>query len=226
MAFPLHFHWSPEEYPKDISTFVRWCQRAEAAGMESIRIDSAGMASAAAASTRLAFCVPPEIATADRRWIVCWNGDGADVDTAGAAIERCRVEHPGSTIEVEGDTAEAAWLAIKHAHRLVRRADRLDQAYADALPVLHMGVEVGLSACVVARRTRDEAVAAAGEWFGTRGVLAGSFDGIADALAAYGRKGIGHILLRGRPGHDDLGAFAEGVLPRVRELEVGRSAVA
>jgi len=161
-----------------------------------------------------------------RRLIVSWRIDQADVAATGRAMARCRETFPGATIEVEGDTTDAAWIAIQHADRLFRRADRLEQAYADALPVMHLGVEVGLIALVIARPTRDEAVAAAGELFGSRGVLAGSFDGIAEALAAYGRKGITHIMIRHRPGHDDLTPFAESVLPRVRQWEQGRSAVA
>ena len=183
----------------------------------------------AASETGIALRVPYDIRLAGRRagpLVVRWPVEQADVAAAGLAMARCRAELPGVTIDVEGDTADAAWLAIQYADRLFRCADRLDQTYADALPVLHMGTEVGLWAHVIARNTRDQAVEAAGDLFGVRGVLTGSFAGIADALVAYRRKGISDILLRGRPGHDDLGAFAEGVLPRVRELEEGRAAVA
>jgi hypothetical protein len=220
MACPLRFHWSSED-----RTPVEW------AGMESMVADSMEEAERLAAATNLAFRIPYDDRLISgrldpRRLIVSWKIAHADVDATAAAMARCRAIFPGAAIEVEGDTTDAAWIAIKHADRLFRLADRLEQAYADALPVMHMGVEVGLTAFVIARRTRDEAVDAAGELFGTRGVLAGSFAGVAEALAAYGRKGISHILIRHRPGHDDLTAFAEGVLPRVREWEQGRSAVA
>jgi hypothetical protein len=228
MAFQLRFHWSPAQPTRDISAFVECCRNAERAGMESIDADPA-VALEAASETSVALRVPYDTRLAGLpagRLIVRWPIEHADVAAVGLAMARCREELPGAPIDVEGDTADAAWLAIQHADRLFRCADRLDQAYADALPVLHMGTEVGLSAFVIARSTRDEAVEAAGDLFGVRGVLTGSFAGIAEALDAYRRKGISDILLRGRPGHDDLEAFAEGVLPRVRELEQGRAAVA
>jgi hypothetical protein len=228
MPFQLRFHWSPERFTNDISEFLEDCRRAERAGMESIEAN-AEVAWQAAPETGIALRVLYDARLAGPpagRLIVRWPIEQADVAAVGRAMERCREELPGASIDVEGDSADAAWLAIKHADRLFRRADRLDQAYADALPVLHMGTEVGLSAYVIARRTREEAVEAAGDLFGVRCVLAGSFAGIADALDAYRRKGISDILLRGRSGHDDLGAFAEGVLPRVREMEQGRIAVA
>jgi hypothetical protein len=228
MAFQLRFHWSPAEPIRDISTFVECCRQAERAGMESIEAD-AEVALEAASETRIALRVPYDTRLAGlpaARLVVRWPIEHGDVAELELAMTRCREELPGVSLDVEGDTADAAWLAIKHGDRLLRCADRLDQAYADALPVLHMGTEVGLSAFVIARSTRDEAVEAAGDLFGGRGVLTGSFAGIAEALDAYRRKGISDILLRGRPGHDDLGAFAEGVLPRVRELEQGRAAVA
>jgi alkanesulfonate monooxygenase SsuD/methylene tetrahydromethanopterin reductase-like flavin-dependent oxidoreductase (luciferase family) len=228
MAFQLRFHWSPARPTRDISTFVECCRQAERAGMDSIEADP-DVALEAASETGIALRVLHDPRLAGRtsgRLIVRWPVEHADVAATGLAMARCREDLPGVRLDVEGDTADAAWLAIQHADRLFRCADRLDQTYADALPVLHMGTEVGLSAFVIARGTRDEAVAAAGELFGVRGVLTGSFAGIAEALDAYRRKGISDILLRGRPGHDDLGAFAEGVLPRVRELEQGRAAVA
>lgn len=228
MAFQLRFHWSPQEHPNDISAFVECCRRAERAGIESIEAEP-GVAFEAASETGIALRIPYDTRLAGRfagRLIVRWPVEHVDVAAVGLAMARCREELPNASIDVEGDTADAAWLAIQHGDRLFRVADRLDQAYADALPVLHMGTEVGLSAHVIARSTRDEAVEAAGELFGVKGVLVGSFAGIAEALVAYRRKGISDILLRGRAGHDDLGAFAEGVLPRVREIEQGRAAVA
>jgi hypothetical protein len=137
-------------------------------------------------------------------------------------VEAIHVE----AIHVEGDTAEAAWLAIQHADCLFRCAGPPGQAYADALPVLHMGKAVGLIAPVIARRGRDEAIEAAAGLAGARGVLAGSFEEVAAALLAYWRTGIAHFLGRERQGCDDLTAFATGVMPLVRELERGRAAVA
>ncbi len=198
--------------------------------MQSIEVRSAELLDAAAETGTLAFRVPHDAVTPGccdpKRLILCWRIGRADVEAVGREITSRRDEFPGAGIAVEGDSADAAWIAIKHADCLFRRADRLDQTYADALPVLHLGREVGLTAHLIARRTREEAVEAAGDLFEADGVLTGSYQGIAEAVMAYRRKGITQFLLRGRAGHDDLTPLAEGVLPRVREWEEGRSAVA
>jgi hypothetical protein len=83
-------------------------------------------------------------------------------------------------LHVEGDTAEAAFLAIKYADVLWRRPDRPEQVYADALPVLHFGKEVGL----------------------VTSALSGSFREIVEPLCRFRDKGISQFLLDGLP--DDL----------------------
>src|SRR5262249_15247819 len=107
-----------------------------------------------------------------------------------------------------------------------RRADRPDQVYADALPVLHLGKEVGLVATVVARPTREEAREAAADLAGRRDVLAGSFEEVAESILAFQRKGILQFLIRGLPERDFVTSFGAGVLPIVRQQERGRPAVA
>src|SRR6185295_9651374 len=94
----------------------------------------------------------------------------------------------------------------------------------DASPVLHFGTEVGLVASLVARETRNEALAAASVLFPHAGVLLndsaswiapcvwagdgsapnaptavliGSFDELAQAIHRYTRGGITSVLIRG-----------------------------
>jgi hypothetical protein len=150
-----------------------------------------------------------------------------------AALESCRrlfVNPAAPELDVEGQTAEAACLAIKHADRLWRRPARSTMVDADAWPVLHLGTEVGLVAALVARETRDEALAAAtrllpdagdlasdsaswvttGVWAGggsaphaRPAVLIGSFDEVAEMIERYTRGGISSFLIR-RWGVDDV----------------------
>lgn len=69
-------------------------------------------------------------------------------------------------IFIEGDSAEAAVLAVKHADCLILSPRSPEQMYADALPVLHLGKQVGVHA---------------------------PFD--AEASAAYERKGLSHFIV-------------------------------
>ena len=113
---------------------------------------------------------------------------------------------------MEGQAAAAAFLAIKHADRLWRRPARPTMVDGDARPVLHFGTEVGLVASLVARETRNEALAAAAvlldrcgrfrersaSWIAPcvwaamdpserRAVLIGSFDELASTIHRYER---------------------------------------
>ena len=63
--------------------------------------------------------------------------------------------------DIEGETAEAAFLAIQHGACLWRRPHRPNQVYADALPVLHFGKDAGLVCFVIARESREVALEAA-----------------------------------------------------------------
>jgi hypothetical protein len=73
-------------------------------------------------------------------------------------------------IFIEGDSADAAVLAIKHADCLILSPRSPEQMHADALPVLHLGKQVGMR---------------------------GPFD--ADIVAAYEKKGVSHFILSERP---------------------------
>jgi alkanesulfonate monooxygenase SsuD/methylene tetrahydromethanopterin reductase-like flavin-dependent oxidoreductase (luciferase family) len=228
----LRFHWSPPGDP-GAGALIDLCSRAEAAGVESVEVNAPELALLAASQTAtLRFRVPYHAAvkTTARaagagRLAIRMKIEHTDVAQAGRDLDRCRDRFSESEIHVEGDSAEAAWLTILHADCLFRSAGRPDQAYADALPVLHLGKEVGLKASVIARRTRGEAIHAA-DLPEAPDVLAGSFEEVAAMLLAYRQRGISHFLIRGRAGHDDLTAFGSGVLPLLRELERGSAASA
>ena len=147
--------------------------------------------------------------------------------SAAASLESCRrlfADQPAPELDVEGQAAEAAFLAIKHADRLWRRPAKSTTVDGDAWPVLHFGAEVGLVASLVARETRDEALAAAarllpdaGElandsesWASTSvwagggvaphartAVLIGSFTEVAEMIERFTRGGVSSFLIRG-----------------------------
>ena len=147
--------------------------------------------------------------------------------------------------DVEGETAEVAFVGIKQADCLWRLPNRPIQVYADALPVLHFGKNVGLVSSVVARETLEEAretaartLAGVGNlddaagwltpylWTGnisTRtekvAALVGSFDEVALAMHGFKKHGIIQFLVRGGHGEHDLECFGKGVLPLVRTME-------
>jgi alkanesulfonate monooxygenase SsuD/methylene tetrahydromethanopterin reductase-like flavin-dependent oxidoreductase (luciferase family) len=76
-------------------------------------------------------------------------------------LENCRRLFDDSQrpyFEIEGESAASAFLAIKHADRLWRRPDRPNQVYADSLPILHFGKQVGLLAPAIVRQDRQEAL--------------------------------------------------------------------
>jgi hypothetical protein len=144
-----------------------------------------------------------------------------------AALELCRrliADSPGAELDVEGQSAEAAFLAIKHADRLWRLPASPTMVDSDAWPVLHFGTEVGLVTSLVARETKNEALAAASVllrdasdladdsaswiapcvWGGggsapkaRTAVLIGSFDELAQTIHRYARGGISSLLIRG-----------------------------
>jgi hypothetical protein len=159
-------------------------------------------------------------------------------------LGECQLPEPRPEIFVEGTSAEAAELAIKFADCLWLLPKRAEQIYSDALPVLHMGKEVGLRALLIARETRDEARAVAAKisshdrsedresaddsclWAGTPNLhcpdgvaFAGSFEEVAEALMRYKEKGISQFLFSGSPDQIEMRYFATGVLPIVRRFE-------
>ena len=149
---------------------------------------------------------------------------------------------PRPEIFVEGVSAEAVELAIKFADCLWLKPKRADQLYSDALPVLHMGKEVGLRALLIARETAEEAHAVAAEllpdgqskdseiclWAGAPSqqcpdgvALVGSFAKITEALMRYKANGISQFLFSGSL--DQMAHFTAGILPAVRKLEANSS---
>jgi alkanesulfonate monooxygenase len=158
----------------------------------------------------------------------------------------CTLCKPTPEIFLEGSSAEAAVLAIKFADCLWHLPKRPEQVYSDALPVLHMGKEVGLRVSLIARATAEEARATASMllpagrsdsgnepsggasclWtkaatnHGTNGMaLVGSFEEVAKALIGYKEKGISQFLFSGTPDKQEMMYFAQGVLPLVRRHE-------
>jgi hypothetical protein len=157
------------------------------------------------------------------------DADASDggVTEAGTVLASVRRLFSGSArleLNVEGQSAEAAWLAILHAERLWRQPARPAMVDGDASPVLHFGTQVGLVASLVARETRCEALDAASVLFdhavdfasdstswtapcvwvgggdtpGVRtAVLIGSFDELAEAIRRYARGGVSSFLIRG-----------------------------
>jgi alkanesulfonate monooxygenase SsuD/methylene tetrahydromethanopterin reductase-like flavin-dependent oxidoreductase (luciferase family) len=124
-------------------------------------------------------------------------------------------------IHVEGETAQAAFLAIQRADCLWRLPGRPEQIYADALPVLHFGKEVGLVSSIIARATRQEALEAAALQPESTAMI-GSFEEVAEAVHGFKRKSISQFLFHGWPSRQELLYFGSGVLPLVRALEGGR----
>ena len=125
-------------------------------------------------------------------------------------------------IHVEGETAQAAFLAIQRGNCLWRLPARPEQVYADALPLLHFGKEVGLVSTIVARETRQEAQEAAAALHAELTAMIGSFEEVAEAVYGFKKKSISQFLFRGWPDRQELMYFGSGVLPRVRALEDGR----
>jgi alkanesulfonate monooxygenase SsuD/methylene tetrahydromethanopterin reductase-like flavin-dependent oxidoreductase (luciferase family) len=156
---------------------------------------------------------------------------------------------PGADVprfDVEGQSAEAAFLAIQRGDCLWRLPDVPDQVYADALPILHFGKHVGMTAYVIARENYDQAHdvaldllpgACAEHWqdskawrgphiWSSEGIagrgtaaIVGSYDEVADVLQGFKTCGITQVLLRElRWGHE-FDRFTEEVLPRLRSRE-------
>jgi alkanesulfonate monooxygenase SsuD/methylene tetrahydromethanopterin reductase-like flavin-dependent oxidoreductase (luciferase family) len=172
--------------------------------------------------------------------------------SAGEFIANCRKLFPNGQapqFDVEGEAPEAAFLAIKHADCLWRWAQSPNQAYADALPVLHFGKNAGLITLVIARQTRAQALESAVGFLpeiniepasnpafevtpdlqaniistgGAKAAIVGSCEGVARTIHGFKKHGILHFLLRDRPGYQDIAGFGERVLPLIRAIESGR----
>jgi hypothetical protein len=178
-----------------------------------------------------------------------------NVRSAGEFIANCRAlfrELEAPAFHVEGETAEAAFVAIQQADCLWRLPHRPNRVYADALPVLHFGKEAGLLTWVIGRESRQEALEAAASllpdhaterlddpacwigpdlWTGTASgrsgkmaALVGSFEEIARAVHGFKSRGISQILVREWPGRHETVCFGERVMPLIRALEQRKGA--
>jgi hypothetical protein len=148
--------------------------------------------------------------------------------------------------DVEGQSAAAAFLAIQRGDCLWRLPHTAEQIYADALPVLHFGKHVGLTAYVVARETREHAndiapdllpEPCADHWYdanvwnsihvwssaglaaGGTAAIVGSYDEVAAVLHSFKACGITQVMLRELRWGRELGGFTNEVLPRLRAIE-------
>lgn len=263
----LRFHWgeSPDGNRPDSAQFMRACLDAEAAGIASVQVpvsvspsDALALATQAGTQTaRLSFRIRcgsdqpfPEQLKEDcdvlgGRLIFHMQLDGTNIDSTRESVVNLRSRVAALRFDVEGQAAEAAFTAIRHADCLWRLPHRPNQVYADALPVLHFDKEVGLVTSVIARKTREEAMESAstllaqdvpepkhwiGEclWLGTPpggcadiGVLVGSFDEVARAIFGFRSYGISQMLIRDLPGLNAIPDFGANILPLVRVMEAG-----
>jgi len=263
MPPPLLFHWhtNPADGGPEGSAFAEFCCVAESLGVESVYVagslpDALALATDAAIQTQaLRFRVrsePCEIleqasANPGSRLIRHIGPQAAE----SAAKQRHPIHIsgviPAPEIHVEGDSAEAAFLAIKYASLLWRSPDHPNQVYADALPVLHFGKAVGLATILIVRETRDEAIDRAAALFptaaaeraneapggiapnlwkidrpgrnGTFTAMVGSFHEAAEWIVALKGKGISQFLFRACSDTRELIESTRAVIPLVRALE-------
>lgn len=257
---------------REPARFADVCSRAVAAGFASVDVpearsmgDAIGLVTATAAAIgdlrfRLTRPTPASLggaladpnvkdactALAERLILhVTMDDDETDVAEAGAVLESCRqrfgdVAYP--EVNVEGQSAEAAFLAIKHADRLWRWPARPAMVDGDARPVLHFGTQVGLVTSMVARETTSEALAAAAVllpdadfesdaswaaqcvWADHRTTaLIGSFDEVVSTLQRYERGGISGFLIRGWGAQEvddrEMAVIGSRILPLIRRGE-------
>jgi alkanesulfonate monooxygenase len=94
-------------------------------------------------------------------------------------IEKARLHTPfmgetegGPEIFVGGNSSEAAALAIRHGSCLWRFPAAPSELEGQIAPVLHLGVEVGFLTSIIARPTREEALAAAAALIASAGAEA------------------------------------------------------
>jgi hypothetical protein len=266
MEQPIQFHWSPwwSAGAQVREIFAGFCDQAELAGIESVGVPGSGaealrLAGEALTGTSLsrtstlAFRISccgddlriPEFAeglgNATRRIIVHVGVSGED---AGVALLR-RVAGSTVPLHIEGDSAGAAFTAIKHGDCLFRLPDFPERVRGDVLPIRHFGKQAGLVTYLMARpgaeaatdvaltqlsdlpSCRTELESGAFLWTGSLperqqcAILVGSFDGIASAILEYKSKGITQFLVRAAQDVRELCEFSDCILPRVRALEAG-----
>jgi len=270
----FHWSPSPGDSPPSIAAFVDLCREAEQAGIESIHLpvrdslsNALALAAAAGSETdRIAFRIGWDIEGVlesllgrellrvsellPTRLIIHMSFPSAPAGHFAAArefIANCRA-HFGDAepppFDVEGESAEAAFLAIQHGRCLWRLPHRQNQVYADALPVMHFGKEAGLVSFLIARESRELALEAAGSFLpqhhlddpalwitpflwsgpspcgaGRVSLLVGAYPDIASALREFGKTGISHFRVRELPGGQEMKCFPARVLPLVRAIE-------
>jgi len=90
-----------------------------------------------------------------------FNGEYYQIENARIHTPFCGDSKNGPEIFVSGNSAEAADLAIRHGSCLWRFPAAPFDLEGQIGPALHLGVEVGFLTSIIARPTRDEAVAAA-----------------------------------------------------------------
>ena len=90
-----------------------------------------------------------------------FNGKYYKIENARIHTPFCGERESGPEIFVGGNSAEAADLAIRHGSCLWRFPAGPSDLEGQIGPVLHLGVEVGFLTSIIARPTRDEALAAA-----------------------------------------------------------------
>jgi hypothetical protein len=195
IARSVRFHWRPgASEPSNPDSFPAIYRAAENAGLDSIEVpgEMAKALALARDAAKETSCVKFRIRCAGStteigiawaelrgRIILHFALAEVELDRAATAIAQYR-ELGVDEIDVEGDSAQAAFLAIQQADCLWRRPGRPDQVYADALPVLHFGKDAGL------------VIAIAGQ---------------VKSLPAFAAKGISQFLLEGRLDPADSAEF-------------------
>jgi alkanesulfonate monooxygenase SsuD/methylene tetrahydromethanopterin reductase-like flavin-dependent oxidoreductase (luciferase family) len=164
-------------------------------------------------------------------------------------VANCRFLFPapgGPQWDVEGESAEAAFLAIKRGDCLWRLPNRPNQVRADAVPVQHFGKAAGLQCSAIVRETQGEALEAAAGlfpvdnpaswitpylWCGIAhgrerktAAFVGSYGEVARAMHDFKKSGISQFLIREWPGLKENEGFAARTIPLIRALESGESA--
>jgi alkanesulfonate monooxygenase SsuD/methylene tetrahydromethanopterin reductase-like flavin-dependent oxidoreductase (luciferase family) len=280
-TFRFHWSPYPGGPAPSVPEFIALCREAERAGAESIHVpvtaplsDALALATAAGTeTTRIRFRIGwsfgdilkslygrdlLQAAQSLRGRLIIHTvflQPQHEFDSAREFIANCRALFPESeapAFDIEGETAEAAFLAIQHGDCLWRLPHRPRQVQADALPVLHFGKEAGLVSFVIARETRDQALeaaatlfaeCAAGEvddathwitpslwsatvpsWNRKVAALIGSFEEVAAAIRAFGTIGVSHFLVREWSAQPEIACFAARIVPLVRALETSGGA--
>lgn len=274
--FALQVHWSsaPCALQPELDDFLRLARLAEQRGLTSVHVPLYASPSqalewaviAAVETSRVLFRVGADFACTlqnlrgetllqaaralpGRLILHIRLDENEEFDAAKEFVTDLQTLFPAtnaSRFDVEGQSAEAAFLAIQRGDCLWRLPDVPDQIYADALPVLHFGKHVGMTAYVIARENHAQAHSVAldllpgpcaEQWQGPKAwrsphvwssegiagpgtaAIVGSYDEVADVLQSFKRCGITQVLLRELQWGHEFDRFTDEVLPRLRLLE-------